>query len=60
MARQLDELYETDAAVEQLREVIEARPKPPFESLPTPSSSSAGARSTGSTRRALAAYRDGT
>jgi tetratricopeptide (TPR) repeat protein len=33
MAHQLDELYETDAAVDQLREVIEARPEAPFESF---------------------------
>jgi tetratricopeptide (TPR) repeat protein len=33
MARQLEELYETDAAIEQLRIVIETRPEAPFESF---------------------------
>ena len=33
MARQLDQLYETDAAIEQLRAVIESRPAAPFESF---------------------------
>ena len=32
MARQLDALYETDAAIEQLRTVVGARPAAPFES----------------------------
>ena len=33
IARQLDELYETDAAIEQLHLVIDARPEAPFESF---------------------------
>jgi tetratricopeptide (TPR) repeat protein len=33
MAQQLDALYETDTAVEQLRAVIDARPDAPFESF---------------------------
>lgn len=33
MARQLDELYETDAAIEQLRLVLDERPGAPFESF---------------------------
>ena len=32
MARQLDALYETDSAIEQLRTVVAARPDAPFES----------------------------